>query len=138
MATLTTNSKGASIDLRKFAPPCSATPPADLLRADLGTVTQALTGSCTAGATLTSSAVTFAAPQTIRIAGWTTAPGTLRIETSSDAGTTWPNADQEAIPAGEYVLGIAVPVGGANRYRLKFTAGNVAASRVEFHTQART
>lgn len=134
MATPKTVSKGAGIDLRKFAPPDMARRDDGLILA-LG-VNDDLNGGCAASATITGPTRTRAAGDVI-IAGWASAPGTVTIETSSDAGTTWPNSDSEAVPAGEYVVSRVVTVGGANRYRIKFTAGNQAASVVKFSTQAR-
>lgn len=136
MSTLKTNSKGASIDLRKLAPPSSASGN-DMLRTELAAVVDDLTGGCAAGATLTGPARTFTGGQRIIVAGLTSAPGTVFVETSSDAGATWPNTDSEAVLAGEYVMGSATTVGGANRYRVRFVCGPNAASRVAFSSQAR-
>ena len=136
MTTLQTYSKGADLDLRKFAPPTMATEE-DLLRADLAPVVDDLSGGCAAGATLTGPARTFTGGQRVIVAGWASAPGSIFIETSSDAGATWPDTDGEAIPAGEYTLGVAATVAGANRYRVRFVCGPSAASKVAFSSQAR-
>lgn len=136
MSTLKTNSKGAGIDLRKFAPPSSASGN-DTLRTDIATVVDDLTGGCAAGATLTGPTRTFTGGQRVIVAGWASAAGSVFVETSSDAGATWPNVDSEPVPAGEYVTGCATTVGGANRYRVRFVCGPNAASRVAFSSQAR-
>jgi hypothetical protein len=137
MTTLKISSKGANIDIRKLAPPSMANA-ADMLRTELATVTDELTGGCAAGATLTGPARTFTGgSQRVIAAGWASAPGTLYVETSGDGGTTWPNQDSEPILAGEYVTGSATTLGGANRYRLRFVCGPVGASRVAFSSQAR-
>lgn len=136
MSTLKTYSRGAGIDLRKLAPLGSANH-ADQLRPDLAAITDDLSGGCAAGATLTGPTRTFTGGQRVIVAGWASAPGTLYVETSSDGGATWPNVDSESIPAGEHVTGSAATVGGANRYRVRFVCGPIAASRVAFSTQAR-
>lgn len=137
MTTLKTTSKGANTDLRKLAPPSMANA-ADMLRTDLAPVTDDLAGGCTANSALTGPARSFTGgAQRVIAAGSASAPGTLYVETSSDGGATWPNQDGEAIPASEYVIGSAITVPGANRYRLRFVCGPVAASRVFFTSQAR-
>jgi hypothetical protein len=136
MSTLRTVSKGAGLDLRKLAPVHQATV-SDGLRTDLAAVTDDLTGGCAAGATLTGPTRTFTGGQRVIVAGWASAPGSVIVETSSDGGSTWPNTDSEAVLAGETVQGAAATVGGANRYRIKFTCGPVGASKVAFSSQAR-
>jgi hypothetical protein len=63
----------------------------------------------------------------IYIVGSSTQAGTLFVDTSTDGGSTWAPADSEAIPAGETVHGFLTTTAGENRFRLRFTAGQVGA-----------
>lgn len=137
MTTLRRRHAGNSVDRRKFEP-INQSNGNDAINPSLGTVVADINAGCLSGATLTGPSNTFTGGQRIFVEGWASAPGTLFLDTSSDAGATWPNTDSEPITAGDHVRGIASTIGGANRYRLRFVCGTMsAASRVSFASQAR-
>jgi hypothetical protein len=115
MANLQVTSRGAVLG-RKFN---SDGLQANALRTDLAAVTDDLTGGCAAGATLTGPARTITTGQRVIAAGWASAPGTLFVETSTDAGSTWAASDSETITAGETLSGSATIPASTNRYRLR-------------------
>lgn len=136
MATLKTYSQGAGTNLRKFSGPSMGSRD-DRFRTDLAAVLEDLATGCAAGATITGPTRTLTGGHRVIVEGTASAAGTVTIETSSDGGTTWPSTDSGPVLASEFVVGSAVTLGGANRYRVKFTCGPDAASKVAFYSQAR-
>ncbi|MCY4746445.1 hypothetical protein NYO99_15790 [Pelomonas sp. UHG3] len=139
MATAVTTSKGTGVtDLRKFAPPSSATHGSHAIAPAQGNVFEDIGQGVTAGSTVTGPSRVRAVGRDVVAVGQASNPGTITIETSQDGGTTWPLTDSEAIPAGEYVVSRAVVNSATTHYRVKFTCGPVGASKVTLTTQART
>lgn len=137
MATLQTTTSGNGTTSRKVGPPTPATQAKNSLSAADGSTSQDLAQGCAAGATITGPARVRTTGRDVVVCGLSTAAGVLAVETSSDGGSTWVNSDSDAVLASEYVTSRTTTVTNATHYRVKFTAGAVAASKVEFHSQCR-
>lgn len=139
MATLKVvlNPGGAGIASKKLAPPTPSTYASHSLNKADGTPTVDLDQGCASGATIVGPSRIRTAGQEVVVCGQSTAAGTLTVETSTDSGATWTNADSDSILASVYVVSRTTTVPTATHYRIKFTCGPNAASVVEFHTQCR-
>lgn len=141
MATAITSSnpKGSgATDLRKFSPPAPWNTPAHSIATAQGNVFDDITQGIAAGQSLAGPSRPRGVGKDVVVVGQASAPGIVAIETSQDGGNTWPLADFEAIPAGEYVVSRAVVNSATTHYRVRFTCGPVGASKVFLTTQTRT
>ena len=139
MPTITNvpNGKGATA-IAKVASPTTATIVKNSIDPGQGNVSVALNGPCAAGQTITSAAIVRPSGKDVVVCGLASSAGTLLVEESTDGGSTWINADSDPVQASDYVVSRSTFVGSATHYRVKFTCGPVAASKVHFTSQART
>lgn len=89
----------------------------------LGTFTQAFDGPCAPNITLVGAATAIGGANTLSVAVNSTGRGTLFIESSPDAGATWPASLQVAVMPGQGLKGSFTLTGGHTHYRLRFWNG---------------